>query len=150
MSNYTEDLDGALRYGRERVENDLHRKLLDLRPKLAEAAQKEYDAWDASDPEYGDPDVGFGGICHNIAENMADVLNEHGIDCSTLDNNGMGEQHVWVAAHDGKHLYHVDISPHHYETGGGYSWQKKPGVKFTPEHVDLAKGDLSDVEHEDY
>ncbi len=145
---YSKQYSEALKF---MAKSDLHRTLHELRPKLAEAAQKEYDAWDQSDPEYGDPELGFGGLCQNVADAMGDVLNEHGIDFKILDNGGVGEQHVWVAAHDDKHAYHVDIDPYHYESGGGYNWKKKPGVQFTEDHVDISPAEREhlDLDEED-
>jgi hypothetical protein len=35
-----------------------------------------------------------------------------------------------VKAEEG--CYEVDIPPSVYETGGGYNWKKKDGIKFTP------------------
>lgn len=114
----------------------LHKKLLSLRPEFAKAAQEVYDSWDASDPEYGDPYLGFGGICQDIACAISGVMDRHGIDGFEL-NAQTGDQHVWMAAHDGQNMYHVDIPPHVYETGGGYTWQKIPDVQFEPDHVTI-------------
>lgn len=117
-------------------ETPLYHKLDALRPHLAQAAQQVYDQWDASDPEFGDPELGFGGICQDISCAISGVLADHGIGTRELDAQ-TGEQHVWTFAHDGQHGYHVDIHPDHYETGGGYNWQKIPGVQFTPDHVSI-------------
>lgn len=136
MSDYNDEIDHVLRYGKGK-RSPLHEKLHELRPLLAKAAQEEYDAWDQSDEEYGDPDLGFGGLCQNVADAIGNVLTEHGIDSQTRDNNGVGEQHVWVTANDDTHAYDVDIHPSHYETGGGYNWKKIPGVQFTPDHIDI-------------
>ena len=122
----------------------LREKLMAIRHELAAAAQGEYDAWDAdSDPEYGDGEVGFGGICQNIAGAMSDVLMRHGIDSYEMDSNGVGDQHVWTLAYDPTGVFHVDIHPGHYETGGGYNWKKIPGVTFTPDHISLSEEDRS-------
>lgn len=123
------------------------KKLHSLKPHLAEAAQREYDQWDASDPEFGDPDNGFGGICHDIADKMGDVLNEHGIDVHIADSSG-GEQHVWPIAYNDHEAYHVDIAPHHYETGGGYNWQKIPGVKFNSNHISIDPAEREGLDDE--
>jgi hypothetical protein len=42
----------------------------------------------------------------------------------------VGEQHVYVIAKTEDGVYEVDIPPYIYETGGGYCWKKKQGVKF--------------------
>lgn len=141
-------VEAAVRYAAE-PKGTLRERLEALKPKLAEAAQSEYDAWDPDFDEYGDPEVGGGGICQNVAEAMGKVLDEHGIDNVTLDNNGVGDQHVWVAAYDGDEAHHVDIDPYHYETGGGFSWQKIPGVKLTADHVDVIPAEREHLGLED-
>ena len=66
---------------------------------LVKAAQKEYDAWDPSG-EDGDPELGFGGICQDVAEAMAGVLSTTGIDAATVSAQ-IGDQLVWVVAYFG-------------------------------------------------
>ena len=104
-------------------------KLID-KTALLKVAQKKYDEWDASD-EDGDAEVGFGGICHLIAEAMVDVLISDGYDAITIDSQGVGDQHVWCVVKAEEGCYEVDIPPSVYETGGGYNWKKIDGVKFT-------------------
>jgi hypothetical protein len=106
-------------------------KLID-KTDLLKVAQKEYDEWDASDEEEGDAEVGFGGICHLIAEAMVDVLISDGYDAITVDSQGVGDQHVWCVVKAEEGCYEIDIPPSVYETGGGYNWKKKDGIKFTP------------------
>lgn len=107
--------------------------ILALKPLLVKAAQEAYDEWE-QDEEGIDPMLGEGGICQDVAENMAHVLSQHGIDCSEVSANA-GDQHVYVVAQIQEGVYEVDISPHVYETGGGYTWKKKPNVTFHPDHV---------------
>lgn len=134
----------VVKYAGKKKPKGLYHKLVSLRPHMAKAAQEVYDQWDAdSDPEYGDPDLGFGGICQDIACAIGGVLANHGINTKELDAQ-TGDQHVWVMAHDGKEAYHVDIHPHHYEAGAGYSWKKIPGVQFTPDHISIDKEDRPD------
>jgi DNA topoisomerase IB len=114
-------------------------QLHSIKSDLASAAQKVYDEWDASDLEMGDAEVGFGGICQDIAAAMGDAIGKKldgDYDVAEVDNQGMGEQHVWLVVYDKKSAYEVDIPPSVYETGGGYSWKKIEGVKFT-------EGDIS-------
>jgi hypothetical protein len=99
--------------------------LLAAKPDLAKVAQEEYDQWDESNvDEYAE-----GGICHLIADRMADVLNGRGIEASTVSAQ-IGKQHVWVVARTSDGVYTVDIPPGVYETGGGYHWKKIPDVTF--------------------
>ena len=102
-----------------------------LIPQFVAVAQEEYDQWDQSDEEFGDPEVGFGGICHLIAEKIAGVVMENtGFDTTTINNEGMGEQHVWVVTRTPDGVFSIDIPPCVYETGGGYTWEKLPDVRF--------------------
>ena len=122
---------------------DLKAQLTALRPLLAAAAQSVYDKWDASDKDYGDAEVGFGGICHLIVDAMADVVSGIPGAVTQSFSHSMGDVHVSLSvwdenqedAEEGIDLYDVDINPHIYETGGGYNWQKVPDVKFEPSDV---------------
>jgi hypothetical protein len=105
-----------------------------LLPQLAQAAQQVYDQWE-QDEEGIDPELGGGGICQDIAEAMSHVLNIAGIDATTIDNGGMGDQHVWILAKFREGVVEVDIPPEIYERGGGYNWTKIPGIVFTPQHI---------------
>ncbi len=124
-------------------------KLNAIKPQLALAAQKEYDAWDASDELNGDGEVGFGGICHLIADVMCDVIHSNIPEAyATTMSHDMGEVHVsvvtWDETEEGAisdngylEIYHVDIPPGNYETGGGYTWKKIPGVEFDASIVSI-------------
>jgi hypothetical protein len=105
--------------------------------KLVKAAQNVYDEWDAdSDSDGGDFLVGFGGICHVIADAMCDVLNEMGIECAPISAS-VGDQHVFVVAKMEDGVVSIDISPSVYETGSGYNWKKIPNVKFKSSDIQV-------------
>lgn len=125
------------------------RELTPLLPELVQAAQEAYDAW-SQDEQGEDPELGVGGICQDVAEAMSGVLNGHGIDASTVDNQGMGDQHVWVVAKLSDGVYVVDIPPGVYETGSGYVWKKRPGVVFSPEHILVDRIDSDPAKFEQY
>lgn len=116
---------------------------------MCQAAQKEYDAWDQNE-EGEDIELGCGGICQNIAEEISSVLSMNGINCSTIEAD-MGEQHVWALAWENEESpyngYHIDIPAGVYERGGGYVWRKIPDVTFFPDHIDLYKADDETVEY---
>lgn len=104
-----------------------------LVPQLLQAAQAVYDEWDENPDEYAG-----GGICHLIADAIAGVFGDKDITCNTQSAE-QGDQHVWCNVlwrqenPDGDEfitVYEVDIPPGVYETGGGYTWQKIPGVTF--------------------
>lgn len=107
-----------------------------LIPKLVQVAQSTYDDWDESLVDV----YANGGICHLIADEMAAVFNEVGIDATTVSAE-IGEVHVWtvVKIHNEDMeqdcMYEVDIPPHVYETGGGYNWQKIPDVTFKAQDI---------------
>jgi len=116
------------------LKNETHLK--SLFPLLVAAAQKEYDQW-RQDEDGIDEVLGSGGICQDIASEMASVMNSHGIDCSTVSQS-QGEQHVYCICKLQEGVYEVDISPYVYETGGGYNWRKIPNVKFDESHLSVS------------
>ena len=109
-------------------------KIRALIPELLAVAQSEYDTWQ-QDANGINPELGCGGICQDIAEAMAGVVAQNGIDVEIVDNDGVGEQHVWGEAPDADHRIIIDIPAAHYERGGGYVWRKKPNVRFRAEHL---------------
>jgi hypothetical protein len=121
------------------VNNLLHSDLpplsavLSLRHDLAAAAQTVYDRWE-QDANGEDVELGSGGICQDIAEEQAGVLQAHGIDAGTVSAQ-VGDQHVWVMAKVREGVYEVDIPPSVYEIGAGYNWKKRPGVVFSADDV---------------
>ena len=110
-------------------ENNYSEKLLNqLKKSIVPKVQKVYDEWNQNEEGY-DEMLGFGGICQDIADAIADVISDTGIECTTVSQQ-TGEQHVYVVAKMEDGVYNIDISPYTYETGGGYSWKKIPDVEF--------------------
>ena len=109
-----------------------------LIPKFVQKAQEVYDSWQQNDEGY-DEELGVGGICHIIAENFVDILNENFNLPATTVHQEIGENHVYVifAAEEG--VFSLDIHPYVYESGGGYNWRKIPNVKFDSNHVEIHK-----------
>ena len=56
-------------------------KLQSLAPDLAEAAREVHAGWEQVDGL--DPDLGVGGICHDVAAAMCGVLDQHGFEAMT-------------------------------------------------------------------
>lgn len=114
-----------------------------LRPKLAKAAQEVYDSWELDEDGF-DCEVGQGGVCHIIADALADVLVDNDIEVTTVSSDH--EVHVWVAALVEEGIYLIDIPYGLYETGGGYSWQKIPDVEFEARDIviDLLTADTDE------
>jgi hypothetical protein len=112
-------------------------KAIDKR-KLAARAQKVYDEWDASDPDGGDPEVGFGGICHLIADEIVDELMNQGAQ-ATPHHCTVGENHVFVIGQFTEGVYEIDIPPGTYERGSGYNWTKLPDVTIEPDDISFER-----------
>ena len=116
-----------------------------LVPEFLRVAQEVYDAWELDEDGY-DWQVGGGGICHLIADEIAGVVSQVARTCTTV--SATDEVHVYtVAALDqtlnpnDSGVWLIDIRPYVYETGGGYSWKKIPDVSF--EEADLTFDQLS-------
>lgn len=128
----------------EQIEN----KLISLKKQLAQAAQIIYDDWEQD--EDGNCDwLGQGGICQDIADAMANVLSNNGIECTTVSQL-TGEQHVYVVAKIEDGVYNVDIPPYLYETGGGYCWKKIPDVEFDESYITINRLSSDPNDFEDY
>ncbi len=104
-----------------------------LRPQLVAAAQGVYDEWDGDDE-----DLGGGGICDLIADEMASVLANEGFEAASVLAS-VGENHIFVVAQTDDGVFSVDIPPGVYETGSGYSWTKIEGVVFEPRDIVIAR-----------
>lgn len=116
---------------------------------IAKLAQEVYDNWDADADEDGDFEVGFGGICHLIADKISGYLNSIGIEATTVSAQ-VGEQHVYTVAKFKEGVYEVDISPSVYETGSGYNWKKKKDVKFDRSDIIISRLSPDPNEFESY
>ena len=100
------------------------------RSNFVKIAQGVYDEWDENPDEYAG-----GGICHLIADAIADYLVDRDFEATTISDS-IGEVHVWTAVNvPGEGIYRVDIPPYTYETGGGYNWQKVHDVEFDESDV---------------
>jgi hypothetical protein len=122
--------------------------LMALRNELASAAQAVYDEWD-QDAEGHDEEYGGGGICHEVADAMVEVLGRHGIESQSVSQS-IGEVHVYVVAKVKDGVYTVDILPGTYEKGSAYTWSKIPGVKFDANDVDISQIDADPNRFEEY
>lgn len=113
----------------------LLQELEELKSDMAQAAQKVYDEW-IQDVEGVDEELGTGGICDKVAEEISGVIS--GIPDAELSSGGAdGDDHAWVVVSRGKESYGVDIAPGVYERGGGYCWRKLPNVRFSDEDVQI-------------
>ena len=106
-------------------------RVASLKPEICVVAQEVYDEWDEDEDGYFG-----GGICHLIADAIVDYLQKHDIDAITFSSQ-IGDVHVFTIAYDEdkREACVIDISPHIYESGAGYSWAKIEGVTFVPDDV---------------
>jgi len=118
---------------REFILESRNADLMKLRGALIAAAQQCYDDWVLDDDGY-DFEVGAGGICHLIADEFVDILNSNGYEAVSV-NSQIGENHVWSVVKMDDGVWEVDIPPYCYETGGGYTWEKIPDIKFDVDDV---------------
>lgn len=112
----------------------LLQELKELRPKLAEAAQKIYDQWN-QDSEGVDETSGTGGICDEISEAIGSVIAQKVAGAELFSGGQEGDDHAFIVVQRDDEAFGVDIPPGVYESGGGYNWRKKEGVTFSPEYV---------------
>lgn len=103
-----------------------------VKTKLAAVAQAIYNDWKQDEEGY-DEELGGGGICHIIAEDMQNVLSDMGLwDVQTVCSD---EPHVYLVGKFKEGVFMIDIPYHIYESGGGFTWKKKPDVVFDSSHV---------------
>lgn len=112
-------------------------------------AQEIYDDWDENLDEYAG-----GGICHLIADGIAEIINKNFPQylASTYTRSDM--QHVqniiynmseeeFSNADDDQDIEYIDlnIDPYLYESGGGFSWKKIPNVEFDGSFIYISSVD---------
>lgn len=108
--------------------------LMNIRQQLAYASQSVYDNWE-QDSQGVDEMYGAGGICDDIAEQIATTISDlTPYDTFTLYNEYDTHTSAYAFHIASKSLYKVDIPPYVYETGYGYNWNKKKNVIFNPAH----------------
>lgn len=123
---------------------NLEAKLNILKPKMAIAAQAVYNAWE-QDEEGLDFELGAGGICDQITQELADVIVTN-LEVDVIEGGEEGSDHSWLIVYDEREACGVDIPPNVYESGGGYSWTKIPDVTFTPDVIDVFPLNRSDFD----
>lgn len=104
--------------------------------------QDEYDSWTQDESGY-DEELGSGGICDRISDILGGKFSGYGFD--VVEGGQEGDDHSFIyVGKDGK-AWAIDIPPYVYETGGGYSWKKKPNVIFSVDDVEIYEVDWNDV-----
>lgn len=134
---------------------DIGHAITALSPQLISAAQEVLDDWQ-QDADGMDEEYGSGGACDAIMRAMQDTLSEHlPGEFELVDAGSPGDDHAWFFVVTPDKAYEIDIPPSVYETGGGYSWKKRPGVKLTVDDLVIYEvprselGDLDDLDKHD-
>jgi hypothetical protein len=104
--------------------------LNNLRSQMAEAANRAIDGFDWQGTG--------GGACDEVEIEIAYILGTNGFDVSSGGQDG--DDHAYTVARwqmpDGTFQYfEIDIPASVYETGAGYSWKRREGVKVSPNDV---------------
>lgn len=99
-------------------------------PSLVPVVQKVYDDWQQDEDGY-DEEVGNGGICHVIVDKMIDAAGEFDL----YSVSSTHEQHVYIIGKFKEGIFEIDVPHRRYETGGGFTWTKLPGVVFDADDI---------------
>jgi len=102
------------------------------KPEIVRRVQAEYDRWEQDEEGYSE-EVAYGGICHLLADLVAEVLNDAGFPTTTVSS--YHEVHVYCVSQASDGVWEVDIPHCIYERGGGYNWTKIPDVTFEPDDI---------------
>ena len=126
-----------------------------LKPEIAKIGQKEYDEWAAAESREDFADVyAGGGICHFIADEVAEFIDKAIPGVEALAVSSDFEQHVYVVVRSSDSVpeYNeddesedessfdmvvVDIHWSVYETGGGFTWKRIPDIEITADDVSV-------------
>lgn len=120
----------------------------DVLDQMVSVSQKEYDYW-VQDEHGHNEELGRGGICHLIADELITVLYNNNIEnCQTVCS--AYEQHVYVVGKFAEGVYQIDIPYRVYETGGGFTWKKIPNVVFERDHIVIRQLDSNPDMFEEY
>lgn len=118
--------------------------IMNIRSKLIDVAQDEYNAWNQDEDGY-DEEYGSGGICHLIADKMVDIIHKElstkdaEVFATTKTLTDVQHVNVLIALSDG--VYELDLPYSRYETGGGFTWKKIPDVVFDENDITLDRLD---------
>lgn len=119
-----------------------------VKDEMVKVAQEQYDGWQQNHAGQSD-ELGSGGICHLIADDLIDVLYRHKIEnvqsvCSNF------EQHVYVVGQFKEGIYEIDIPYNVYESGGGFTWRKIPDVQFSRNDIVIRRLSSDPTEYSNY
>lgn len=154
-SKETQAASTTKRVVRSQVAPQLKPQIQALKPQMAQAAQSVYDQWEQGG-EFDE--LNGGGICQDIAEAMASVINSNIIGGMAFTfGYEIGDQHVAVIVMsenetdeenellENGEAFIVDIPPWVYETGSGYNWVKKQNISFDPGYISIDSLDYQEA-----
>jgi len=134
----------------KKAESQFYNDLIALSDIFAQKAQAVYDVW-KQDKDGMDEELGAGGICHLVADDIADVIHSS-IPYATAayPTSCSWEQHVYVITYidNPPEGYIVDVPYHQYETGGAFTWKKIPDVVFDGSYVSIQRMDDDNLQYE--
>lgn len=117
-------------------------------PNILKGAQTVYDNWTQDENGY-DEEYGGGGICHEIADSIVEVLSQHDVEATSVSQS-IGDVHVYVVAKFQEGIYEIDIPPNIYEIGSAYTWKKIPNIKFNKNNIIINLIDKNTNKFEDF
>ena len=128
--------------------HDLHEEglvaqLSNLKPDMAMAIQEVLNDWQPNE-EGWDEELGYGGACDLISDAISDVIARK-IDVEFHEGGHEGDCHAYIVVDDGRDAAAVDLPPHIYEVGSGYSWEKIPDVKIESDDITVIPLDIRDI-----
>jgi hypothetical protein len=129
-----------------RVASSLESRLDAIRSEIANAAQSVYNDWSPDSDDYDD-DYGSGGICDEILKQITSVVYNKIDDVEVTEGGHDGDDHAYAIVYNDSEAVVVDIPPDVYETGGGYSWKKRPDVRIDASDVVIHPINRSDLTH---
>jgi len=101
---------------------------------LVAAAQAVLDDWE-QDADWIDPELGAGGACQDIASALSQALADLGVEEIAETFTEFDGGHVFLIANLSDGVFRIDIPPGVYETGAGYVWRKREGIRLSPEDL---------------
>lgn len=115
--------------------------------RLVTSAQAVLDDWE-QDADGMDPELGAGGACQDVAAAISRELSELGVEDMAEVFTEFDGGHVFVVARLADGVFRIDIPPGIYETGAGYVWRKRPGVRLAAPDlvIDRVEGPVSACE----
>lgn len=108
------------------------------------AAQRVLDEWDQDDSGYCEV-RGEGGACDDVASAMQQVIYNKLDDVSIAEGGQPGDDHAFSLVYNDTEAYALDIPANVYETGGGYRWRKRKGVRLKPSDIVIEKINRRDI-----